>query len=286
MNYTFVSEHREYLKREFISRLNRRPLYSKRAYARDLGLSPSTLTDYLNDKMSFSMGRIVQLGKKIGLSESQSEHWYDLVVIRFSKDAAKIRTAKSKLKNRIDSSVGSISLNDFKFISEWEHIAFLELIDMDTKKYSNLKNSAKALGISYPKMLKVVRCLMELKLLKKDEATENYIVDPNTQIGNTQPSKALLDFHRTILDKAKHALDHQSMDKRFVSSTFVGIPESQVAQVIKQLESAAYTILSPYIKTEDFIKKDKLYCLGINFFDLLDFPKNKGETSEFKQITY
>lgn len=282
MNYTFVSEHREYLKREFLSRVHRRPLYSKRAFARDLGISPSTLTDYFNDKMGFSSGRIAQLSKKIGLTTPQSAHWFDLVTIRFSKDQTKIKNAKSRLKTRMDSSEGSISINDYKFISEWEHMAFLELIDMDSEKYSNLKTSAKTLGISHPKMVKVVKCLMELKLLDKDAKTENFIVDPNTQVGNTQPSRALLDFHRTILEKAKQALDHQSMNKRFVSSTFVGIPESQVNQVIKQLESTAYSILSPYIKTEEYIKKDKLYCLGINFFDLLDFPTQKGVASEFK----
>lgn len=268
MSYKFVDDHREYIVRELKMRVKRRPLYSQRAFSRDLDLSPSTLTDYLKDRLALSPGRVSLISKKIGLTNEQRDHWVDLMVCRFNQSQVKKNESLVKIRSRINSEKNAVSLEEFKVISEWYHFAFLELVDMNSKKYSNLKVSAKALSIPIADLKAAVDRLLKLNLLKLNE-NNLFEVDSNTQVGNHVPSEAIRQFHSQILTKAQQSIESQSMNERYLTSHFIGLPENKLAEIMEELKSVTQKIFEPYILNKDSSEKTDLYCFSLQFFNLL-----------------
>ena len=268
MSYLYVEDHRDYLINEFEKRMKRRPLYSKRAFARDLGLSASTLVDYLKNRLAFSKGRVHQLSKIIGLTKEQSHHWNDLIQSKFSKNEILKKEALLSIQSRIRTEKNAISIDQFKYISEWQHMAFLELIDMNSDMYSDLKTSAKKLNITMNQMKKITNRLMDLKLLILHE-NGKFKVDPVTVVGNQCPSEAVRIFHQQILNKAQHALDVEPMNQRYNTSTFIAVTDDQISELIESFKKAPMQLLQPVLNTSHESNK-KLYCLSLQFFNLLN----------------
>lgn len=187
MNFEFVSEHREYLKRELESRRYRRPLYSQRAFARDLEISPSSLTDYFKGRIRLSPGRVLQLSKKIGLTVEQRQHWVDLINMKYAKSQELQKVSELRVSSRIQSQQHSISVDQFKVIADWYHLAYLQLIMMNTEKYSNLHAGATALGVSVRTLRIAIKRLESLKLLWK-ESTGFYATPSTIKLGDSIPS--------------------------------------------------------------------------------------------------
>jgi uncharacterized protein (TIGR02147 family) len=264
----FVTDHRDYLKRELNARIQRRPLYSQRAFARDLGLSSSSLTDYLKGRMRLSSGRISQLSKSLAMTAEQRQHWLDLLDCQFSKCSETKTLAERRVRSRLQAQSYSLSLDQFKVISDWYHFAYLELIEMDAEKYSNLKTAAKALALPLKTLSTTVKRLKHLGLLRELEGGV-FQVDSSTQLGDQAPSEAIRQYHSQILKKALVSIESQGMEKRFTSSTFVALPKAEVTKVLEKIKSAAFEILDPHLINSQKQKKDSLYCLSLQFFDLL-----------------
>ncbi len=268
MSFQFETDHRDYLRKEFRRRADRRPLYSQRAFARDLGLSASSLGDYFKDRMRLSPGRVVQISKILGLTLEQRQHWLDLLDEKFAKNDESRKMAQLRVKSRLQAQSHSLSVDQFKVISEWFHMAYLELVDMNPAKYSNLSVAATALGLPVKTLRIAIKRLEHVGFLKKDKAG-HYVVDSSTRIGDEMPSEAIRQFHGEILKKASSALETQDMSRRYNSSTVIALPKDDVQKVMVGLKSLAIQFLDPYLSPTPTRKKDALYCLSLQFFDLL-----------------
>lgn len=273
MNVQFVDDHREYILREMTRRAHRRPFYSQRAMARDLKLAPSTLTDFLKGRIALSPGRVSQLSKILGLSQEQGQHWKDLIALHFSKNLEIKNTAAIRIRSRIESEKNSLTIDQFKTISEWQHLAVLELIDMNSAKYSDITTAAKELGCTLSEMKVIFQRLEDQKLLKKDESSGFYTVPPSTHTGNSVPNEAMRKFHRDMLMKAYASIEGQSMESRFVTTAMVGLTSDQVQRIKESLQHLPTKIFDPYLAEKNQQPKDQLYCFTLQFFNLLQPSK-------------
>lgn len=271
MSFQYATDHREYLRKELSQRVQRRPLYSQRAFARDIGLSASSLGDYLKGTMKLSSGRICQISKTIGLTAEQRQHWIDLLDEKFAKSEDVRKMAQIRVKARLQAQDHSLSVDQFHVISEWFHLAYLELIDINAKKYSDLKVAAASLGIPLKTLKVAVKRLKEIGFLRTDE-NGVFNVDPTTRLGDSAPSEAIRQYHAQLMKKGIQSLETLPRERRFNSSTMFSIPQKDVARLKTELQSLALRFLDPYVTTE--ATKDSLYCLSIQLFDLLNEKEN------------
>ncbi len=266
MSFQYATDHREYLKNELKLRIQRRPLYSQRAFARDIGISASSLGDYLKGTMKLSSGRICQISKTIGLTMEQKQHWIDLLDEKFAKSDEVRALAQLRVKARLHAQNHSLSVDQFQVISEWFHLAFLELIDMDAKKYSNIKVAAASLGIPVKTLKVAIKRLTEIGFLRTD-ADGVFNVDPSTRLGDTVPSEAIRQYHSQLMKKGVAALETHDRSRRFNSSTILALPKRDVEKLMIEIQTLALRFLDPYTTSD--IPKDSLYCLSLQFFDLM-----------------
>lgn len=265
-NY-FAKDYREYLLAELTKRQQRSPLYSKRALARDLGVSPSTITGFLKGDIRLTKKRMASLGKKIKLNPDQIDHWNDLMELQFSHSLSTKKILKVKVCNRLEDEQNYISLDRFRFISEWQHAGYLELLQLDSQKYSDAKIAAKTLKISPRFMNQIIKRLLVLKLIEKGPS-DQYRVLKNIQAGNVSSSSAIREFHLGILKRAQQSLDTQSMTERSNSSVVFRISKDKIPLLQTEFKDLGWNLIKKYFDKDD-INNDSIYCISMQLFNLL-----------------
>ncbi len=245
-----------YLEMEFKKRIGRRPRYSMRAFARDLEIGVSTLSEVLSGKASLSKDRIQILGAKIGLTPEQINHWVDLVIISHSKNQSKVKEARQRLNKK------KLDLELFKLISDWYYLAILELLEIAPQ----LKpiQMAKRLGIGLNEVTQAIDRMLKLGFLY-EEGGEYCIALGDISIGNEMASEAIKKFHNQMLKKAQEALVTQDLRERDFQSWIFSIRKQDLSGFKKEIQEALLPIIYKYEGKSD---KDSVYNLSYQLFDI------------------
>lgn len=122
-------------KSEYARRERKNPRYSLRAFARDLGVPPSRLSEFLSGKAGISSRKLNSIFELLNLSQSQLELAEMAADAAFSKmlDIKERAQARFEAKLRI---VQSMGWDQFLYISDWHHTLVFQslLIDRFQKK--------------------------------------------------------------------------------------------------------------------------------------------------------
>jgi uncharacterized protein (TIGR02147 family) len=257
----YPEDPRTYLKAELEIRQLRRPQYSLRAFARDLQMSPSALSDFFHGKLGLSKERVQTIASKIRLSEPQQDHLYDLLEMRFARSGETRKAAKWRVEQRISRQPGRLSLEKFCLIADWYHLAIPELLELD-EKFQQPKELAKALSISLPKAKRALQALTEIGLLNFENG--RYVVSENsTMTGDENPNQMIRQAHLQILSLAQKSIESLSMQERENVSVFLGIRNEDYPELQNQLRKAVTNVLRRFAAREG---KDRLYCYTHHFF--------------------
>lgn len=261
----------DYLQVELKTRLERRPHYSMRAFARDIGISPSSLVEFLSEKTGFSTARAHDVALRLKLNPDEKEHFIDLVEAKYSRFVEKRKKAKQRIQLRKKSGTGRLGVDEFLVISDWYHLAMVELIDMDSA-YCSPSRLAKALGLDLETATQGLKRLKKLNLVTKSGDSGQWVAsDDWTVLGGESPSEAVRNFHQQILELSQSALEHQGMEKRTSLSGLMSIDKSKRKTFQNELQKVFTQIAAKYCDAE---KKDLLVGLTIQGFEV--FEKQGG----------
>ena len=261
----FPEDHRDYLKTELIKRFQRRPQYSLRAFARDLELSPSTLSDFLNNKLGISEERISQLSKKIALENKHKEHWLDLVKLKFSKKNSDVQLAKIRIKQRLEKNGGKLPLARFKTLTTWYYLCVYHLIQMHPR-FQDANKCSQALGITFPQVQAALKALIQVGILTWDgtlyKPQDDYVL-----VSEKTPSEHVRQYHSQFLKKAWDSVEGQPPSSRELSTCLMTIRKNDIGKIRLDIQNFADQMVSKYTTTDDV---DELYCLTTQFFSLTE----------------
>jgi uncharacterized protein (TIGR02147 family) len=239
------------------------PSYSIRAYARDLEINSSTLSQILSGKRSLPVRTSQVIATKLGLDEKESTLFTESIN-RSYLAIDQIKTAPLDERFMLDESY-------YKVIAEWEHYAILDLFEL-----SDFENSpeymACKLKLTPERIDTVLDNLIQCGLLLEDE--KGVLIKVHADIRTTEDieGEALNAAHLEELELGKQKLREVSKNLRdFSSSTYAIDPEklSEAKTIIREFRRKMTTLL----KAGD--KKD-VYMLAIQFFPLTD-TENKDE---------
>ena len=156
----------EILRRQLDNRLSRNSNYSLRAFARDIGVSPSSLSDILNGKQGFSKNKAIQIGNKLGFNPMEINYFSTLAESKYARSLSNRKIAKLKLQKFLKTKETELSIESFKIISQWYHLAILELTKIESFESDN-KWIAKKLGITIDEVRQAIERLIKMNLLEK-----------------------------------------------------------------------------------------------------------------------
>lgn len=244
----------------------RNPRYSLRAYARDLEIPASKLSQILRGKCGLSEARARQVAGKMGLSPAETDIFATMVATRHSRSEFARKKALQKLECfQSHASYRTLSLEAFKIISDWHHLAILELTEVVDFK-SDPKWIANRLQIDLGTAKEAITRLLEFGLLDRKKDGTFFQTDVLLQTPSGVPSLELRKHHSQILGKADEALTKIPIELREFSSTTFTISEEQIPQLKKQLQEFRKNFATT--ATNNAKNKERVFCLSMQFFPL------------------
>ncbi|MES2770339.1 MAG: TIGR02147 family protein [Bdellovibrionota bacterium] len=232
-----------WLQTEFTRRCRVNSRYSIRAFAKQLDINQSTLTQILNGKRKVSKKFIEGLEKKIG------------VKFHFQGNG----------QNDLDFKYSVLSVDAFTVISDWYHYAILEFTAVKGFK-SDAKWISKKLGITVSEANMAIDRMLRLGMILekngKISRSKQYIV--NYTEGVT--SGAHKEFQRQLLSKALSAIDNCPQDKKDITSMTMPANSKKIKEVKEKIRKFRREICD-YLEDGNH---DSVYQMCVQLFPLTD----------------
>lgn len=255
--------YRRILVDEFEARQKRNPGYSLRAYARDLELPPSNISEILRGRRGLSPQSGTEIAKLLQLSEEET-HWFiRSIEAHHARDSRRRQNAREELKSiNARNGLDELSLERFKIIKDWYHFALLELTDLEDFS-SDPEWISNRLKITEKETKEAIHRLIEFGLL---ERKKNGMLrrTQSTWVSGGIPSWEIRKHHAQILEKAEGALSTVDISARDFSALTMAIPQGRLpefSQLIQEFRRQIVRMLESYADP-----KDRVFVLGVQFF--------------------
>jgi len=266
-----IADYKQFLQSEFAARARRNPNYSLRAYARDLAVPASKLSEVLRGVRRFSPASVAKIAERLGLEGAEKIYFVALANSAQTRNLAARKRAEGKLA-RISQTdeYGQIALDQFRIIADWHHFAILELTevkDFDARPAA----ISNRLGISEAQAQAAVDLLLDAGLLARTASGGLKQTKQNLATPSGVPSRYIREHHSQVILKAEAAVHAVPVEERDLAALTLAFDSSQMAEVREELKKLRRRLAK---KIQDRPAKDRVYCLAVQFFPLDLVNKN------------
>ena len=250
----------EYLRRELAQRLNSNRSYSLRSFARDLDVSPTSLSSLLSGKRSISIKMIQRLALKLRLSPAMTQRF-------LNHQLGTKLSGESEFKDLV------LREDQFKMLSDWKHFAILRLIKTFDFQ-PNEKWIANRLNSSQVQIQDCKNRLIRCGLLKVEKTKWIDISNGATQYLKTSDSDtAIRSFLRSMIELSMESLESDSINLRNHTGMMMTISRESLP-LAKALITDFRRSLTEMLET-DKSKKQEVYYLELGLFPLTRSKKTE-----------
>lgn len=227
-----------YQKRQAINRG-----YSQNAFARDLGVSPTALSQYLSGKRSLSPVNLKKVVRSLALPLEYAQ--------------------KSKRNNYADQTPSiKLKIDTFTLISDWYHFGILNLLEIELIR--SPEQICKRLGISLQTAIEALDRLESLALIKKNGG--RYIrATQSLDTGSDIPSEAIRKHNREKMELAIASLETVSIQLRDISSLTLTFNPQKLNEIKKEIVKFKNRVTNLCNNSEN---SSEVYALNVQFFPL------------------
>jgi uncharacterized protein (TIGR02147 family) len=268
-----VKSYRQALQQVLSRRLSVNPRYSLRAFARDLKISPSFLSQVLGGKRGLTLAKATDIFCTLEFSPTEKK----LLMLEIQKEQKRSDKKKAVVQKQIDTAVQltgayTFETDEFDRLSQWYVIAILQLLRMKDAPRKNKDQfcgwAAAKLGINIELVDTTLGELMGRKMISKEKAGLTAIHD-TVWTSNQVPSGAIRSFHKQMIDKAKTAIEMQSVNDRFLQSIQFPVLKTSLPEIQSDILKFRNQMLRKHGRTatED---ADTVYGLNLQLFRLLE----------------
>ena len=223
--------YRQILKSELVRRMSKNPRYGQRAFAKSLGISPGALSEILSGKRNLSAKKASQLADKLGYTSVERDYFLSLVLGNVSLELQKF-------------SEKNLTHEMFQVISNPHCFNILNLIDCEGFTWDAIW-IARKLGIQKAQVEQAIEQMIRVGLIEKRGphlvASEDFVFAPEGV-----PSRAIKDYHKSILESAIVSLEEQDLETREISGVTFAIEPSKMSQLKKEIKDFQTHIVEKY----------------------------------------
>lgn len=249
---------KSFLQEELIKRCRNNKNYSLRAFAKSLGIGPSSLTEMLHGKRPITKKSIEKLGLSLGLSTADISNYLAIPIEQVEVSAKQ-------------ASYRQINLDQYSVISDWYHYAIIELLKVVDFRPDNAW-IAQALSITKSEANIAVERLIRLHLIEQD--SHGYLVDTSagfsTNISENLTSSGSRQLQKQILEQAIDALENVPLKLRNQTSMTMAIDPALIPEAIKKITKFRRE-LCEYLETQG--TQQEVYQLSVSLFPITQIKK-------------
>lgn len=223
------------------------PSYSLRAYARDVGMNPSSLSQVLKGKRPLPARDAETIAKRLKLNSVERTRFMESV----------LRTSTSLDETHYD------------VIAQWELYAALELFELKNFKVDRA-SIAQRLKLSPERADEVVANLIRAKFIKQHLDGHFIRIQGDFKTTEDVSMAAFRESHLETLEMAMQKLDVAVELRDFSSATYAIDPDKlgEVKTIIREFRMKMGALLASSEKKE-------IYQLGIQFFPLTELQQDR-----------
>ncbi len=243
------------IKEDLSLKQRQNPHYSLRAYARDIGVHPATLSQILKGKRPLPIKDSGTVLNKLNLGPKERTLFMEsLLHSKVSLDRIKLDDEDERFM--LDESY-------YKVIAEWEHYAVLDLFNL-THFTPVMSEITQRLGLTENRAEVVINNLITAGLLKVE--VDGSFSKSYSEVRTTEDisSQALRDSHKETLKMGLDKLDEIEVELRDFSSATVAIDLTKLPEakaIIREFRQKMAALLRDGEKTD-------VYQLAIQFYPL------------------
>lgn len=261
-----VAEYQIYLQRELEARQMNNPLYSLRAFSRDLGLSVTSLSLIFKNRQGLSHKKALNIVSKLQVSDSEKQVFLLSVSAKHARVKKNRELAADQLvKLREGKKSHPLDPTKILNINHWYSFAIIEYIR--SHKTTTIKAMAKYFNLSSELITHEVDRLEQIHVIAKTAkgwkvANEYLLVDSQT------PSLHIRGLHHEVLGRLKRSIDHASMNDRNLSAFFFSLDKGKWTQAIDELKEFRKAFVEKYSTNE--AKNAEVFCMTTHLFSLCE----------------
>jgi uncharacterized protein (TIGR02147 family) len=252
------------LQNELDQRVHDDKSYSRRRFAKDLGVSPAYVTLILKGSRIISEERAREFAVNLKLPRAQAAILIATARYESAATPAQRQVAREGLE-ALTMKAGifkPLAIDRFKLVSRWYHNAIFSLVAC-RGFVSDVAWIAKRLRISVLETDLAVDRLTRSGMLRRDKAGQLHQQEAAFSTGDI-PSEAIRAYHPQMLQLAAAALDTQTPDQRDISGVTVPIDVKKLPE-FRALIRDFRRDLTKIAMTGD---KSAVYHLTVGFFRL------------------
>jgi uncharacterized protein (TIGR02147 family) len=244
--------------------------FSLRAWSRQLGYTnPSMLSHILKGERKLNLKAARTLSDNLRLIGDGKKYFDLLVLIQNCKTVEEKNIyfeLITSLRPQSEESTRSLSVGAFRIISDWYHIAILEMVGLADFK-NDLQYIFGRLGgkVSLTNIEKALSRLKKMELLEETAKGKLKRVQDNSfLLENHIPSEAIRHFHKQMIEKAQDSVEGQKVDERYLQGSMLSVRKSELAKAQKIIKKAHAELLRLSCSGDG----DELYYLNTQFFKI------------------
>ena len=220
-------DYRQILVEELESRKYFDQSYSLRSFAKEIGMTPSHLSDVLKSKHGISKKKANNIATILGFEEDKKALFCDQVESCHGRSKVSRESAHKRLQLKLESAK-SIKIKEdvFALVKDWYHFAILEIFECNPKV--DVPEICSRLELPLIHVEGAILRLQRLSLLKKEAG--KFVPATSIHTSHDISSEAIKKSHMLLLDKAKKSLYSQPVAARDFTSTIFSIPASRVQE--------------------------------------------------------
>ncbi len=239
------------------------PHYSLRAFARDLGVHPSTMSQILKGNRPLPLKDSSRVVEKLNLGPKERTLFMESLL------KSKVRLDNIKI-DEVDNRF-MLDESHYKIIAEWEHYAVLDLFELKSFE-PTLTEIAQRLGITENRADVVVNNLLVSGLLKVNADGSFMKVHEDVRTTEDIKSQALKDSHKETMRMGIDKLDQIEVELRDFSSSTIAVDLNKLPEakaIIREFRQKMAALLSGGEKTD-------VFQLAIQFYPLTQTIEKKN----------
>jgi uncharacterized protein (TIGR02147 family) len=267
--------YRQQLQQKLAERCQRKPGYSLRAFARDLGYGAPQLSRVLNGKQHLSLPNAELLANRLFESETERAGFIAQVAYESTSKPTLKAAALEKLNRALtDGETHLVQQDAFTIISEWYHFPLLDLMTLHLAPQTPAA-IGRYLGISAIEAKLAIERLIRVGLLKQ-EGKRLLKTHGKLTVPSGGPRAGIRRFHRSMIEKARDAIESQTVEERYLSARTIGLAPKDLPKLRAAVDDFMEKVAAISAASKP---KSRIYQVNTQLFDLASDVVRQGKKS-------
>jgi uncharacterized protein (TIGR02147 family) len=243
------------LQKRLASLKARNPAYSIRAFSKQVGVTPGTLSLILLGKRKASKKLALKIADKLALDPCERSELLEC----FPKPRRQASTEEGPTLSYLQ-----LTADQFRVVAEWHYFAILNLIELKNFK-SGIASIANRLGVSETKTKDAIERLKRLGMLAEDELGNFSRTQARYRTTDDIADISLQKSHHETLELAKESIIRDSVDRRDFTWVTFAMDKKKLPQaktLIRKFQDDLIDLL------DQNSEPDEVYRLSMQLFPL------------------